>query len=122
MNLEIFRRTEKVCDQKCAGLPAHSCFSHTTIEFGITKVKGFCTCIFHIKHKHIGCIFIIPDGCVCDPGWLGPDCDESCPAQYYGMGCKHRCRCENGGTCHHTDGTCTCQPGYTGGLCDKGIK
>ena len=38
----------------------------------------------------------------------------------YGSGCNGICRCENGGTCHPVDGTCTCPPGVDGQRCEDG--
>ncbi|XP_077323951.1 tenascin isoform X1 [Lithobates pipiens] len=46
-------------------------------------------------------------GCVCEPGWKGPNCTEAeCPGN-----------CNNRGTC--VDGKCVCNPGYTGEDCSE---
>lgn len=50
--------------------------------------------------------------CTCAAGWTGLFCDESCPAAYYGEGCKEMCACANGADCDGITGMCTCAPGY----------
>ena len=49
------------------------------------------------------------------------DCCIFCPNQgSFGSGCNSICRCENGGTCHHVDGTCSCPAGVEGQFCEIG--
>ncbi|XP_018432476.1 PREDICTED: tenascin [Nanorana parkeri] len=46
-------------------------------------------------------------GCICEPGWKGPNCSEAeCPGN-----------CNNRGIC--VDGKCVCNPGYTGEDCSE---
>lgn len=35
--------------------------------------------------------------CTCQPGYIGPLCDQACPRGKYGINCKDECRCQNGG-------------------------
>ncbi|MBV94679.1 Multiple epidermal growth factor-like domains protein 8, partial [Eschrichtius robustus] len=49
-----------------------------------------------------------PGGCVCEPGWGGPDCGlQECPAY-----------CGSHGTCASPLGPCLCEPGFLGRACD----
>lgn len=43
-----------------------------------------------------------------------------CPAGMFGLGCRHRCQCDNKALCDHVSGACTCQVGWTGTFCEKG--
>ncbi|XP_068104211.1 tenascin isoform X3 [Hyperolius riggenbachi] len=46
-------------------------------------------------------------GCICEPGWKGPNCSEAeCPDN-----------CNDRGIC--VDGKCVCNPGYTGDDCSE---
>ncbi|XP_078689990.1 N-acetylglucosamine-1-phosphodiester alpha-N-acetylglucosaminidase-like [Branchiostoma floridae x Branchiostoma belcheri] len=58
------------------------------------------------------------DGCVCDPGWVGVECELTCPPGVFGPSCAVACTCEHGATCDPQTGACTCQPGWTGVACD----
>lgn len=37
----------------------------------------------------------------------------------FGLGCRHRCQCDNKAMCDHVSGACTCQVGWTGTFCEK---
>lgn len=50
--------------------------------------------------------------CVCD-------IPSECPAGMFGLGCRHRCQCDNKALCDHVSGACTCQVGWTGTFCEK---
>lgn len=54
----------------------------------------------------------VTGACTCQPGWSGRQCNESCPAGYYGDGCRLPCPCQNGADCHSVTGSCTCAPGF----------
>lgn len=54
----------------------------------------------------------VTGACTCQPGWSGHQCNESCPAGYYGDGCRLPCPCQNGADCHSVTGSCTCAPGF----------
>ncbi|KAJ8357641.1 hypothetical protein SKAU_G00204350 [Synaphobranchus kaupii] len=57
------------------------------------------TCSGHGTYRHDTC------GCLCDPGWEGPDCSaSSCPDE-----------CNDNGRC--VDGRCVCYDGYGGDDC-----
>ncbi len=43
-----------------------------------------------------------------------------CPAGTFGLGCKEKCKCENGGLCDKMTGRCNCGLGWTGELCESG--
>ncbi len=59
------------------------------------------------------------DGCVCDPGFQGPDCALPCPVGHYGNHCGGICRCHNNAYCRPQDGICVCRPGYHGDTCQE---
>lgn len=44
---------------------------------------------------------------------------SECPAGMFGLGCRHRCQCDNKALCDHVSGACTCQVGWTGTFCEK---
>ncbi|XP_007228925.3 N-acetylglucosamine-1-phosphodiester alpha-N-acetylglucosaminidase [Astyanax mexicanus] len=60
-----------------------------------------------------------PDGCVCDAGWRGANCSQECSAGFFGDGCKHKCKCLNGGSCDSVHGQCTCPAGFYGDYCKE---
>lgn len=47
------------------------------------------------------------------------DVPTECPAGMFGLGCRHRCQCENEALCDHVSGACTCQVGWIGTFCEK---
>lgn len=51
--------------------------------------------------------------CSCQPGWAGLHCNESCPLDTHGPGCREHCLCLHGGLCQPDSGLCRCAPGYT---------
>lgn len=51
--------------------------------------------------------------CSCQPGWAGLHCNESCPRDTHGPGCREHCLCLHGGLCQPDSGLCRCAPGYT---------
>ncbi|XP_072345914.1 scavenger receptor class F member 2 [Scyliorhinus torazame] len=59
--------------------------------------------------------------CSCYSGYRGRYCRETCPAGYFGLGCKKRCgQCKNLQPCMIADGRClACEPGWNGTRCDK---
>lgn len=86
-------------------------------------------------------------GCLCSPGWTGPNCQEGkitesrgalccrlkkgfrieisfllpeCSAGFYGADCQQRCLCQNGAACNKTDGACVCSSGWMGAACELG--
>ncbi|KAK7481927.1 hypothetical protein BaRGS_00026835 [Batillaria attramentaria] len=57
----------------------------------------------------------------CEPGYIPPLCQNSCPVKKYGQNCALSCgHCADNVTCHHVDGHCPdgCGSGYLGELCD----
>lgn len=44
---------------------------------------------------------------------------SECPAGMFGLGCRHRCQCDNKALCDHVSGACTCQVGWTGTFCER---
>lgn len=44
---------------------------------------------------------------VCQEGFWGPGCTETCPV------------CENGGVCDKHNGSCNCPPGFMGKFCQN---
>ncbi|KAI6646521.1 N-acetylglucosamine-1-phosphodiester alpha-N-acetylglucosaminidase-like [Oopsacas minuta] len=55
--------------------------------------------------------------CVCDDGWIGELCENTCPIHFYGTNCNRVCWCSTHGTCHPETGVCICSPGYEGNKC-----
>ncbi|XP_035276714.1 tenascin-N [Anguilla anguilla] len=82
------------------------------LEEEVTYLKGQCSqgccsqgadtaCGGHGTYQHATC------GCLCDPGWEGPDCSaSSCPDE-----------CNDNGRC--VDGRCQCHAGYGGHDCSQ---
>ena len=46
-------------------------------------------------------------------------CRAECPDGTFGVGCRRRCRCDNGARCDHVGGACTCAAGWRGVACDR---
>lgn len=44
---------------------------------------------------------------------------SECPAGMFGLGCRHRCQCDNKALCDHVSGACSCLVGWTGTFCEK---
>ncbi len=57
---------------------------------------------------------------ICEPGRSGIQCEQSCLASHFGVGCVEDCDCAAGEhACNNVDGTCDCAIGYTGPKCDR---
>ena len=62
---------------------------------------------------------------LCDPGWMGDACNETCSEGFYGEKCAEPCgNCKDETPCHHISGACVasrgeCEPGYAGWKCDQ---
>ena len=62
---------------------------------------------------------------ICQPGYLGDSCQESCPIRKFGSLCSLDCNCKNNSTCNSIKGTCPptetdpygCKEGFTGDDC-----
>lgn len=50
--------------------------------------------------------------CLCQPGWSGIYCNETCAPGFYGEECQQVCQCQNGADCHSVNGECICAPGF----------
>ncbi|XP_071981162.1 tenascin isoform X3 [Engystomops pustulosus] len=75
------------------------CCSNTQTAEGKVETKPYCN--GHGNYSTETC------GCICEPGWKGPNCTEAeCPGN-----------CNNRGTC--VDGKCVCFPEYTGEDCGE---
>ncbi|XP_036611711.1 scavenger receptor class F member 2 [Trichosurus vulpecula] len=59
--------------------------------------------------------------CACEPGYRGKYCRETCPAGFYGPGCRRRCgQCKGQQPCTVAEGRClTCEAGWNGTKCDQ---
>ncbi|XP_053392282.1 uncharacterized protein LOC128554967 [Mercenaria mercenaria] len=59
---------------------------------------------------------------ICKTGWKGTACDQGCPQDRFGDGCKERCFCAED-TCTTSYGACpgNCRQGYHGPHCNIGI-
>ncbi|RUS79174.1 hypothetical protein EGW08_013082, partial [Elysia chlorotica] len=58
----------------------------------------------------------------CEPGYIGPQCDEQCRTGLYGQGCFHLCSdfCKGGKyNCHFVNGHCMkgCEENFEPPLC-----
>lgn len=49
----------------------------------------------------------------------GVPCPAECLPGRFGAGCKHSCRCLNGGDCDRRSGRCLCPAGWTGDQCQS---
>ncbi|XP_040261976.1 tenascin isoform X3 [Bufo bufo] len=75
------------------------CCSNTQTAEGTVETKPYCNGRGNYSTDTCGCI--------CEPGWKGPNCTEAeCPGN-----------CNNRGTC--VDGKCVCNPEYTGEDCGE---
>ncbi|XP_072287655.1 tenascin [Pyxicephalus adspersus] len=75
------------------------CCSGSQTAQGVVETKPYCN--GHGNYSTDIC------GCVCEPGWKGPNCTEAeCPGN-----------CNNRGIC--VDGKCVCDAGYTGEDCSE---
>ncbi|XP_077139581.1 tenascin isoform X5 [Ranitomeya variabilis] len=75
------------------------CCSNTQTAEGTVETKPYCN--GRGNYSTDSC------GCICEPGWKGPNCTEAeCPGN-----------CNNRGTC--VDGKCVCDPNYTGEDCGE---
>lgn len=43
-----------------------------------------------------------------------------CPSGTFGIDCKEKCTCKNGGLCDKATGRCNCGLGWTGDFCESG--
>ncbi|KAM9326293.1 tenascin [Gastrophryne carolinensis] len=75
------------------------CCSGSQTAEGVLETKPYCN--GHGNYSTETC------GCVCEPGWKGPNCTEAeCPGN-----------CNNRGIC--VDGKCVCDTGFTGDDCGE---
>ncbi|KAM4662330.1 tenascin isoform 2-T3 [Discoglossus pictus] len=75
------------------------CCSTPQTAQGLTDTKPYCNGRGNYSTESCGCI--------CEPGWKGPNCTEAeCPGN-----------CNNRGIC--VDGKCVCEQGYTGDDCSE---
>ncbi|KAM4020324.1 tenascin isoform 4-T4 [Anomaloglossus baeobatrachus] len=75
------------------------CCSNTQTAEGTVETKPYCNGRGNYSTETCGCI--------CEPGWKGPNCTEAeCPGN-----------CNNRGIC--VDGKCVCNPEYTGEDCGE---
>ncbi len=62
-------------------------------------------------------------GCLCDPGWRGPDCSQQeCPSLADPLGAygnEQGRDCSGRGICDYTRGICKCFTGFYGEACNK---
>lgn len=57
--------------------------------------------------------------CVCEPGWTGADCSDTCDELNFGPGCTASRTCLNGGEASSITGACICTPGWVGTDCQE---
>ncbi|KAK1329203.1 hypothetical protein QTO34_011383 [Cnephaeus nilssonii] len=119
------------CAETCDCAPGARCFPNGAClcEHGFTGHRcterlcpeGFyglscqlpCTC----DPEHSLSCHPMSGECSCQPGWAGLHCNESCPRDTHGPGCREHCLCLHGGLCQPDSGLCRCAPGYTGPHC-----
>ncbi|XP_052224304.1 uncharacterized protein LOC127839952 [Dreissena polymorpha] len=61
---------------------------------------------------------------VCQDGWRGFACNETCNPGTFGANCSFICHCYDNDTCHHINGTCLfnqCAAGWTHANCSVGM-
>lgn len=77
-----------------------------------------CLCVRYIKCKDEKCIVSLSSchpvsgECLCQAGWSGIYCNETCAPGFYGEECQQVCQCQNGADCHGVTGQCICAPGF----------
>lgn len=59
--------------------------------------------------------------CLCEPGFLGEKCLDTCPSDKFGVNCTNTCSCSNGATCDKSNGFCHCMPGWSGVDCTERV-
>ncbi|KAH3788281.1 hypothetical protein DPMN_166417 [Dreissena polymorpha] len=60
---------------------------------------------------------------VCEDGWKGIACNETCIQGSFGLNCSSPCRCLTGANCNHIYGHCPndqCAPGWITSNCSIG--
>eukprot|EP00118_Oscarella_pearsei_P013888 m.115146 g.115146 ORF g.115146 m.115146 type:complete len:2509 (+) comp37534_c0_seq1:25-7551(+) len=106
-----------VCSGQSWGIncknPCPDCFNN----YACDAFTGHCLC--GGKEDYCGDNGVCSTGgeCQCDPGVVGDNCSQPCPANTYGDGCKSECVCAEGATCSPVDGTCNCPQGKWGFKC-----
>lgn len=88
------------------------CAVCSTGTFGQDCVEN-CTCVHGECHHVTGT-------CMCELGWMGELCNETCPPGMFGPGCTHSCACQNGASCNSMTGCCLCEEGFYGQMCELG--
>ncbi|CAC5396933.1 MEGF10_11 [Mytilus coruscus] len=58
-------------------------------------------------------------GCVCETGYTGSNCSNSCQSGKYGVSCSEECFCANNAGCDPVTGGCLCSAGWFGPHCTK---
>ncbi|XP_069133386.1 protein draper-like isoform X2 [Argopecten irradians] len=59
--------------------------------------------------------------CVCQPGYTGSRCNQTCENNTFGESCSQRCQCDpiTSVACDHVTGNCGCVSGWTGAFCNE---
>uniref|UniRef100_A0AAZ3QTH5 Platelet endothelial aggregation receptor 1 n=1 Tax=Oncorhynchus tshawytscha TaxID=74940 RepID=A0AAZ3QTH5_ONCTS len=94
----------------------HRCSEECRVGSYGRDCKGVCDCANGSR------CYNIDGGCLCEPGFSGPQCRERmCRHGTYGLQCERTCRCHDTHTlsCHPLKGECTCQPGWAGLYCNE---
>lgn len=68
------------------------------------------------KHGGVGALVSLAMRAYSTPG---VPCPAECLPGHFGAGCKHSCRCLNGGDCDRHSGRCLCPAGWTGDQCQS---
>lgn len=81
-------------------------------------------CLQSCECNQHGSCHQLTGACICDAGYVGPQCSQECEPGFYGYRCQEKCQpCPDGAACNFKTGVCpepgTCPAGFTGTQCQE---